>query len=252
MRNTSLIPAVFSENDLSEHEGVQFKRRDFLRTLGVVGVASAALALTPSRALAKPFLTASQWQKSCDDWRDCVMELVTAIYEGNSRGDRINEKLSNAKLYLNSGIDSDYIHDRYSARHVFRIEIDYDEVICTNGFMVKRLPFYGLTCGCAEEKDLNAPEISRIISASAIRYYGCVLAPNGYRRELSEADHANYQKNIDRSSSHDASDWSPAYVRSFIKKKTGEKFPVYGLKHKTETDDFGDPNADVIIGSYNV
>lgn len=165
MRNTSLIPALFPENDVSEHEGVQFKRRDFLRTLGVVGVASAALALTPSSALAKPVVTASQWQKSCDDWRDCVMELVTAIYEGNSRGDRINEKLSNAKLYLNSEIDSGYVHDRYSARHVFRIEIDYDEVICTNGFMVKRLPFYGLTCGCPEEKDLNSPEISRITNA---------------------------------------------------------------------------------------
>jgi hypothetical protein len=199
MRNTSLIPTLFSENDLSEHEGAQFKRRDFLRTLGVVGVASAAFALTPSSALAKPVLTASQWQKSCDDWRDCVMELVMAIYEGNSRGDRINEKLSDAKLYLNPGIDSGYLHDRYSARHIFRIEIDYDEVICTNGFMVKKLPFYGLTCGCAEKKDLNAPEISRIISASAIRYYGCVLSPDGYREPLGETDHANYRAAIRKS-----------------------------------------------------
>ena len=250
MRNTSLIPALFPGDDTSRDTGLQFKRRDFLRTLGIAGVAGAAIALTPNIAPAKPILTASQWEKSCDDWLECMTALVLAIYDGNSRGDRIIEKLSNSKLSANSGLDSSNIHDRYSARHVFRVEIDYDEVICTNGFMVKRFPFYGLTCGCPVEKDLNGPEISRITSPSAISKFNCVLAPNGYRQKL--ADHANYRANIRRSKNHDPSDWNPAYVREFVKKKTGEKYPVYGLEHKTEADDFGDPNADVIIGSYNV
>lgn len=254
MRNTLPIENPFPENDLSNNERLTHpSRRNFLRTLGVAGVATAAIALTPNRMFAKPALTASQWEKGCEDWVTCVTELVTAIYRGNSQSDTIIKALRQSKLYLNPDIDSDNIHDRYSARHVFAVEIDYDEVICTNGFMVKRLPFYGLTCGCPTIKDLNGPEISRITSSSAISYFGCVLSPDGYRRAFDEnLDHANYQKVINKSTNHDPADWTPSYVRTFVKKKTGEKFPAFGISNKTETDDFGDPNGDVIIGSFNV
>lgn len=252
MRNTSPIANLFSENLSNNERLLHFSRRNFLQTLGVAGVASAAIALTPNRILARPALTASQWQKGCEDWVTCVMELVTAIYDGKSQADTINKLLRQSKQYLNQEVESDDIHARFSARHIFAVEIDYDEVICTNGFMVKRLPFYGLTCGCPKIKDLNAPEISRITSNAAISYFGCVLSPDDYRQDLSYSDHVNYRKTINRSKNHDPADWTPSYVRTFVKKKTGEKYPAYGISHKTETDDFGDPNGDVIIGSFNV
>jgi hypothetical protein len=217
-------------------------RRQFFKSLGVVG---AALALSPKLALADPIAVEGE------AYRNCVMGFVDVICQSNSEHARwINEIISIARVSYSPRNDN--LHYTYASPHIFvDTLINREEVICRNGFMVERFPYYGVDCSCPALQDLNVPEMLQVTNDAERKRFGCVLAPKGERLPYSEeSDHTDYQRTINMSYyPHNPSEWKPVYKRKMTK-KDGTSFNAYGLLNKSSTP--GHRIGSMVISSYDI
>ena len=230
-------------------------RRNFLKTLGIVGV---GVALAPTGVLANPvksFLNPSAnaaWLASCYDWLSCVKSFVSVVSAGNPA-------LARQIIYLleNSEIEEaprySGFHYRYAPRHAFTRKIDLQKVICDNGFMVDLFPYYGVDCTCESDYDLNAPEMNRVTAKSETDFYKCVVAPAGSRLETDFKDHAEYRELLANTyTKHKPEDWSLKYKRRMVSLSNGKHYRAFGIENTTQTDSFGKRVGDVLITPYEV
>ncbi|HEY9405717.1 MAG TPA: twin-arginine translocation signal domain-containing protein [Pyrinomonadaceae bacterium] len=227
-------PAYSSESEKSP----QVKRRQFLQTVGLVGV---GLALAPNIVLAQH----SDFKR----WRDRVNGFVYSVCEDESRARTITSQLNSTGLQWR-GETTDF-HYYYAAPIIFAGGMILSErVICNNGFEVKRYPFYDHQYPCQHVTDLNAFEIRCVTNPVEIKEYGCVMAPHGRRRSLEGyADHANYRR-VAKTYDIDPDQFEPEYKRVF----KGNKRAVIGyqIAHKTAVGTNGKPEKGVILDSSDI
>lgn len=257
MKFPTLLNNRANETDSSETEhSPQSNRRRFLKTLGVVGV---GLAVAPTDLIASPlksFLSptpnaAAAWLASCEDWRTCVQRFVSIVANGDTAtANWINRRLDDSEIKR-----APYrmgFHYRYAPIHAFETQIDREEVICGNGFMVNLFPFYGVDCTCESYKDLNTREMARLTNAREMAIYKCVLAPAGERERPDQSDHTNYQALLARHyKNHNSDDFTLAYTRPVVNVKTGQPETAYGINY-TKYDPSNTSSGDVLISKDNV
>lgn len=217
-------------------EASRVQRRQFLQTIGLAGL---AITLSPKTLVARDNAAAR--------WRDRVTGFVYTICS-ERRAQAITTVLDRATI--DTASHPDVFHYYWAAPFVFvGSTVDPEEVICGNGFEVKRLPFYDLRCPCGGITDLNAFEIRRVSNAREINYYGCVLAPYGSRGGLEHADHADYRRTL-RNYGYDPGQFTVDYKRVY--KGKGRAFRGYQITHKTEVGSNGLPKKDMLLSSEDV
>lgn len=232
LENSFSHPTYSSESEKSP----QVKRRQFLQTAGLVGV---GLALAPKVVLAQ--------NSDFARWRDTVNGFVYAVCD-DRRAEVITSQLSSIRLDWRSRNRN--FHYYYSASLIFVGATSPEEVMCGNGFEVNQFPFYDAQCPCGSIADLNAFEIRRIINATEIKYYGCVLTPHGRRMPVEYADHANYRR-VASSYDYNPDRYVPEAKRIF----KGNGRAVYGFQIADKADlDAGvsKPKRDVLLSSEDL
>lgn len=209
---------------------LQVERRQFLQTLGVVGV---GLALWPGAASARA--------ANAGVWRDRVTGFVYTVCN-ERRAQAINARLFRATLEYAPPPRT--FHSYYAAPFIFVETIDPEEVMCGNGFQVNQFPLYDVRCPCSGMNDLNSHEINRITNKKEMDYYKCVLAPTSRRRQPDVNDHANYREVI-KSYPYDHRNFNLEYVRDF--EGQDETHPGYYITHKTQKGANGKPLGDMLL-----
>src|SRR2546421_594287 len=159
----------------------QVKRRQFLKTISVVGV---ALTLFPKELFGQCTCTEAGW------WRDTVNGLIYKVADRQQASAMIG-RLNQASIVRDNSYTN--IHEQYASPLIFRgATVETEPVICGNGFQVNRLPRYDAQYPCRPINDLNAPEIGAITDPIVIARVNCVLTPDGYRtqRDMNNSDHS--------------------------------------------------------------
>lgn len=226
-------PVYSSESE----KATPFKRRQFLQTVGLAGV---ALALAPKVVLAED----SDFVR----WRDTVTGFIYTVCEDRRRADWIVSQVSNARLRWASPTRD--FHYYYAAPILFvGTTVSPVEVICGNGFAVDLYPFYDQQCPCGSINDLNAHEMKRVANANEIKEYKCVLTPYDRRSPLEYADHANYRRTASNYGLN-PDQYEPVAKRVF----RGKRRAVYGFQivEKTPSGPNGKPKKDVLLSSEDI
>jgi hypothetical protein len=237
MRNLNLSNIAAPVNEASGAEDKSgIKRRQFLQTIGVAGI---ALALSPENLFA-------QSAGEAKEWRDLVTNFIfTVADDGQARV--ITSQLNRASIYYQSR-DGSPFHDFYSAPHIFvGSTIDSQRVICGNGFQVVQLPYYDVGHPCRSVNDLNASEIFRVIDPDEIKRFGCVLTPDGSRTPLDYNDHAKYLGKAASDYGMNINEWEVPYKRRLT--GVGRAHTGYHFIHKTQRTVHGRPRTDFIVSS---
>jgi len=224
-------------------------RRNFLKTLGVVGV---SVALAPTGVIANPvknFLNpspAAAWLASCDEWLGCVKRFVLIVAaDSPALARRIIARLEASEIEQAPRYRG--FHYRYAPIHAFSNKIDREEVICGNGFMVNLFPYYGVDCTCDSDLDMSAREMARVTNTKEMEYYDCVLAPAGIRTPPDRYDHSDYRTLLAKHyRNHDPEDFTLAYTRPMVSIKTGKTHMAYGINY-TRDDSSNTSSGDVLI-----
>ena len=217
----------------------QVKRRQFLQTVGLVGV---GLALSPKLALAQD----SEFVR----WRDRVNGFVYSVCSDRSRARTMISRLNSTDVQWRA--ETTDFHYHYAAPIIFVGGMILSErVICDNGFEVKQYPFYDHEYPCQHVTDLNAFEIRCVTNPVEINAYGCVMAPHGTRRSLEGyADHANYRRVAKTYKGIDPDDYKPEYKRPF--RGNNRAVIGYQIAHKTAVGSNGKPLKTVILDSNDI
>lgn len=219
-------------NQLSDEKTTRHvNRRQILQTIGVVGI---GLVLSPKDIFAQ--------SSDVGTWRDVVTHLVETVADCQQAA-AINSQLARTTIY--SAREATTFHDQYSAPYVFgRPAIASQRVICENGFEVNRLPYYDCQYPCRGGNDLNASEIITVTDPGERKRFGCVLAANGQRTELTRYDHAQY-RDLAPHYDLDHTDWKVPYKRPLT--GNGKSRIGFQIVHKTQTRR-GKPLTEFIVG----
>jgi hypothetical protein len=232
----SLLDDSFSLTPRSpESQSHSVGRRQFLQTVGVAG---AALALTPKLALAQH----SEFAR----WRDTVNDFVYTVCTTERRAGVITARLRSISLkWAPEYRDFHYYH---AAPLIFVDSISPEQVICGNGFQVNQYPFYDELCPCGSVADLNAYEIRRVINAGEIERFKCVLTPHGRRMPVEGyADHANYRRAAEPYPIN-PDDYKPVAKRLY-RKKNGRAVVGYQIADKRDLAANVKPKMDMLLSS---
>jgi hypothetical protein len=224
-------------------------RRQFLKTVGVAGVALAGLALSSKYGFAwtRSAGLACQEPPEAGAWRDRVTGFVYSVCD-NGRAREMESLISSARVAYRPNTNN--FHYYFSAPLIFvDTSIDPEEVICGNGFALNRYPFYDVRCPCGGINDLNAFEIRRVTNSKEIDRFGCILAPHSERTPVEYSDHADYRQTVsDYSLNPDQFD--APYKRVF--KGRGRARYGYQISHKTQVGTNNKPLVDVLLSSQDI
>jgi hypothetical protein len=204
---------------------LQVKRRQFLQTIGIAGI---ALALFPKELFG---------QCTCAEvhlWRDTVNGLIYSVADGRQASAMV-ATLNNASIDWNNKNNPSF-HDYYASPYLFRgAAIENESVVCGNGFQVNQLPRYDAYNPCRSNSDLNAPEIQTITDPAVIARVNCVLTPNDYRTQvnMSSSDHSTSYERAAIENGIVTSEWHPpVYRRRF--RGNSKSYIGHLIYHKTE------------------
>jgi hypothetical protein len=209
-------------------------RRQFLQTLGVVGIAAA---LSPESLFA-------QAPSEDKEWRDLVNNFIFVVAEP-SQAQAMTAQLNRTQVYYQSrqGLP---LHMAHSSPYIFvGSNIDPRRVICENGFQVVQLPYYDSGCPCRGVNDMNASEIYRITDPDEIKRFGCVLVPDGPRTQLDYSDHAHYVGRAASDYQLNVNDWYVPYKRKVSGRRRSHT--GYQFVHRTRRNVHGKPVTDFIV-----
>jgi hypothetical protein len=240
MRNLHLNTIDHSLNNQLSGQRGGVLRRQFLKTVGMVGV---GLTLWPKDTLA---IAPSE----ADDWIQTVLILICAIFDCR-KAEELRSLLY--AMGVHDAPAATTFHERYRVPYLFgRPGIDPVHAICQNGFQITGYPYYDAEFPCRNFSDLNHAEIMAIASPHEIQRFDCVLTATGSREPLEANDHAVYQELLSHYKESENSysslsprDWTPIYKRKVS--GHGKAHTGFHIIHNTKTNRFGKPKSQFIV-----